>query len=363
MMTEKLSYQRHELIEANRQIDAKRHFSETIIAGVSAGIIALNLDRKITMINRTATNLLCVEENEILDHDFTDFCSEMEELRMQAENTPDYPAQGEIQIVRRGRKFILLVRCVAEQIDNAVRGYLITFDDVTALLAAQRSAAWADIARRIAHEIKNPLTPIRLAAERLKRKYSKEVGDEETFNKYATTIVRHVSDIGKIVEEFVQFARMPAPVFSDNNLGEMINNVIFSRQCIGTSIAYYFEDLSEPVIINCDPSQIEQVLLNLFKNAEESIELKSVLVGMINIKLYVKNKYAVISITDNGVGVPPELLDRITEPYVTNKVKGTGLGLAIVKKIIDDHGGVIQFSNLDSGGAHVKIFLPISKIP
>ncbi|AIL65897.1 Sensor histidine kinase [Rickettsiales bacterium Ac37b] len=361
-MTQKLEQQRTELIEASKQIDARRHFSETVIAGVSAGIIVLSKEQTITMINRSACNLLSTDTSVAYKQDFSTFCPEMAILLENIDKEINTLDNKEITIIRNNKKYILLARIVTEQLNNNIIGYIVTFDDVTDLITAQRSAAWTDIARRIAHEIKNPLTPIRLAAERIKRKYDKEVNDKELLAKYTNTIIRHVADIGGIVEEFVNFARMPAPIFTPSNICELINNTIFSRQCAVTNVLYVTELPILPIVINCDVNQIDRALTNIFKNAEESIESrlnsKEIEEGIIKINIISEKSYFIIDIIDNGAGFPEELLDRVTEPYVTNKTKGTGLGLAIVKKIIEDHNGTIKFSNLSTIGAKIQITLP-----
>ncbi|MFV9875451.1 MAG: ATP-binding protein [Rickettsiales endosymbiont of Dermacentor nuttalli] len=361
-MTQKLEQQRTELIEASKQIDARRHFSETVIAGVSAGIIVLSKEQRITMINRSACNLLSTDTYTAYKQDFSSFCPEIAILLENIDKDITTPDNKEITIIRNNKKYILLARIVTEQLNNNIIGYIVTFDDVTDLITAQRSAAWTDIARRIAHEIKNPLTPIRLAAERIKRKYYKEVSDQELLDKYTNTIIRHVADIGGIIEEFVNFARMPSPTFLPNNICELINNTIFSRQCVVNNVLYITELPDSSIIINCDANQIDRAFTNIFKNAEESIENRinnqEIQEGSINVKITSEKNYFIIDIIDNGAGFPEELLDRITEPYVTNKTKGTGLGLAIVKKIIEDHNGTIKFANYSPVGAKIQITLP-----
>lgn len=232
------------------------------------------------------------------------------------------------------------------------------------LISAQRRIAWSDVARRIAHEIKNPLTPIQLAAERIKRKYSGEVADDN-FKKYINTIIRNVNVIGSMVDEFVSFARIPAPVFKKTDLYELINELIISRD--GTNGISYQQDLmDEPAIINCDEDQISRVLINLLKNSEESIEErikdeKKSKEGIIGVKLFKNKEKLCIEIWDNGKGFPENLLERLTEPYVTTKSKGTGLGLAIVEKIVEDHNGKFEFKNIDEW-ACVSLIFPIAEI-
>ncbi len=360
-MTTQLDRQRSELIDANRQIDARRYFSETVLSGVSAGVIALDRNKKISLVNPSAQLLLRVTAAGWIGKQFEEVLPEMYALLLQAEQSPNHIFQSEITMMREGRRLVLLVRVTVEKRTKEIEGYVVTFDDITALVAAQRSAAWADVARRIAHEIKNPLTPIHLAAERLKRKYSREVKESEMFIKYTDTIIRHVGDIGSIVEEFVDFARMPAPVFASADLVELVRGVVFSQQCIGTGTEYRLEVSSPVIMLYCDASQIIRLVINILKNAEESIEVKhsehaeETYKGIINITIRAEGEgRCLLTIEDNGRGFPEELLDRLTEPYVTTRIKGTGLGLAIVKKIMEEHNGSLKLSNKE-GWAHVQL--------
>lgn len=233
------------------------------------------------------------------------------------------------------------------------------------LISAQRRAAWSDVARRIAHEIKNPLTPIQLATDRLRRKYSGQVEDKETFNKYIDTISRSVQSIGNMVEEFVSFARMPAPVFTDNDICTLMKDVVFSREDGDPAIHIECTTPPQAVMLNCDANQIVRVFTNLLKNAEESIQERRSSEtrkkeGRIQVDVSVQDKQCHITIQDNGKGFSEAVLERVTEPYVTTKSKGTGLGLAIVKKIIEDHAGELKFANV-KGGACVSICFPLER--
>ncbi len=231
------------------------------------------------------------------------------------------------------------------------------------LVSAQRRSAWADVARRIAHEIKNPLTPIQLATDRLRRKYQDDVKDKELFLKYVDTISRNINSIGHMVEEFVSFARIPAPVFSNNDIGNLIWEVIFSREGSNPYINFEYTPPQAPIIINCDAGQISRIMINLLKNAEESIDEKlssnkDFGKGVIKVNLKADKEECHIEIKDNGKGFDKNILDRVTEPYVTSKSKGTGLGLAIVKKIVEDHNGEIKFANI-KGEACVSLIFPL----
>ena len=362
-MASELSNQRTKLIEANLEIEAKHHFSEAVLSGVSTGIIALDLNLNISTINPTALNILSIDKDrKINELKFQEIFPEVEYMLGHAQDFAGYEVKKEIIINRESKSSILVVRIITETFLEKTEGYIITFDDVTTLLLAQRSAAWSDIARKIAHEIKNPLTPIHLAAERLRKKYSHEVSDIKNFDRYLEIIVKHVKDIGTMVEEFVQFARIPAPNFENTDLGKLVREAIFSRKCLEKNINYITEIENDPIIVNCDIRQISQVLLNLLKNAEESIEHSdNSLKGKIIISLIKNDMMAELSIVDNGGGFPAELFDRLTEPYITSKSTGTGLGLAIVKKILDDHKAEISFANNYDQGAVIKLIFSIIK--
>lgn len=356
-MTEQLERQRHELINANHQIDARRLFIETVLSGVSAGVVALDKNQRISLINRSASQLLGVNLHSMHDQLFASAFPEMAELLEEVEKRPDRPAQGQVEIMREGRQLTLLVRIASERTANALEGYVVTFDDMTKLASAQRQAAWSDVARRIAHEIKNPLTPIQLAAERLKRKYADEVSDPKNFIKYTDTVMTHVEHIGKMVEEFSNFARIPAPVFADMDVKETLRNVIFSRECLEHNIAYKVNLPEGKQMLYCDAGQLTQVFTNILKNAEEAFEFYTMPAGetpTISVSLTTEGNHYDIIVADNGPGFPPELIQRLTEPYITTRAKGTGLGLAIVKKIVEDHAGRLILKN-NSEGAEVTL--------
>lgn len=361
-MAGQLEHQRNQLMHSNQMIDERRRFSEAVLAGVSAGVIALNKDKIIDLSNRSARQLLELHREQLEGHPVSEVLPEFAELIDEAGKTTETESRRQIHLQRGSRKLTLLVRVVCEQ------GFILTFDDVTELEQAQRTAAWSDVARRIAHEIKNPLTPIQLAAERLKRKYLKEVQTEpETFVRYTDTITRHVSDIGRIVEEFVQFARMPAPSFTLENLSGLVEEAVFSQNCVNAAIQVRFVAPEESCIIRADHGQISQLLTNVLKNAAESVEARlknqPEPQGLITCEIKPEKRGIVLEICDNGGGFPPELIDRLTEPYITTRPKGTGLGLAIVKKIADDHNARLVLSNIIANngavsGACVSIQFP-----
>jgi two-component system nitrogen regulation sensor histidine kinase NtrY len=364
-MTSQLQSQQGELIEANRQLDQRRRFTETVLAGVSAGVVGLDQHGCLNLPNRSASLLLATDLDLRIGEDLTEIVPEMSELLTEASRRPDRLAQSQIQIMRRGRNHVLLVRIVAEQEEGEVKGYIVTFDEVTELLAAQRKAAWADVARRIAHEIKNPLTPIQLSAERLRRKYLHEIrSDPETFAICTDTIIRHVEDIGRMVDEFSSFARMPAPVIKPENALEICRQAVFLQRNAHIEIDYEIVAPDTAPSLACDARLIGQALTNLLKNAAESIEGRegdSVTLprGHITLRFEVLAEgHTVIAVEDNGKGLPQQERERLTEPYVTTRAKGTGLGLAIVKKIMEEHGGGLALEDREGGGAVVKLTFP-----
>ena len=365
-MTGQLEEQRAELIEANRQLDLRRRFTEAVLSGVSAGVIGLDQFGRINLPNRSASKLLGIELSGAVGVDLTEAVPEMEALVRKAKRRPDRMAESQITVLAGGRPRTLLVRIAAEKVDGEVKGYVVTFDDVTELLSAQRKAAWADVARRIAHEIKNPLTPIQLSAERLKRKYLREIkSDPETFTICTDTIVRQVADIGRMVDEFSSFARMPAPVMAEENLGDLCRRAVFLQQTAYPKVEFDCDITADPVRIRCDGRQIGQALTNLLQNAAEALDESGrgkpgKQAEQIRLHILREGERTIVEIDDNGPGFPPQLRDRLTEPYVTTRTKGTGLGLAIVKKIMEDHGGDLILADRDGGGARVRMVFPKS---
>ncbi len=355
-MTHQLQSQQSELIEANRQLDQRRRFTETVLAGVSAGVIGLDHDGRINLPNRSASPLLGADLDQQIGESLADAVPEMAALLAEATRRPDRLAREQVQLVREVMSLTLLVRIAAERFEGDLRGYVVTFDDVTELLSAQRKAAWADVARRIAHEIKNPLTPIQLSAERLKRKYLKQIGtDTETFTICTDTIIRHVADIGRMVDEFSSFARMPAPVFRDADLADLLRQAAFLQRTATADIRVELDVPTTPLRLACDSRQVNQALVNILKNAAESIQGRGpdAPPGHIRIEGRTEPGRIVLAVEDNGRGLPPEGRERLTEPYVTTRAKGTGLGLAIVKKIMEDHHGQLVLEDRPGGGARV----------
>ena len=368
-MTSQLENQQKGLLEANRQLDERRRFTETVLSGVSAGVIGLDGNGRIHLPNRSASDLLSTNLEERSAVYLGEVVPEMAELLAAVMTRPDRDHPSEIKVVRHGRSRTLMVNMAAEKIGEAVIGYVVTFDDVTDLLSAQRTAAWADVARRIAHEIKNPLTPIQLSAERLKRRYLKQIeSDPETFAACTDTIVRQVADIGRMVDEFSSFARMPQPTLKRENLSEICRQAVFLERNRHPEIHFSQDVAPENLFLNCDNRQVSRVLTNLLKNAAESVlgrkgsnlpqgEISLTLTNRTN----AEGPRVTVVIEDNGIGLPEDHRDRLTEPYVTTRTKGTGLGLAIVKKIMEDHGGDLILDDREGGGARISVVFRLSE--
>ena len=360
-MTSQLDQQQADLLQANRELDDRRRFTETVLAGVSSGVVGLDADAIVTLPNRSACELLGIAAEDMIGRPRELAVPELGEANDEVRRRPDRLVQHEVKVARDGRSRTLLVRAAGEQRDGIERelfGYVVTFDDITELVSAQRKAAWADVARRIAHEIKNPLTPIQLSAERLKRKYLKEIqSDPETYVKLIETIIRQVGDIGSMVDEFSSFARMPAPQMRDHDLVDICRHAVFLQRTGNPEISFAAELPEQPLVIACDERLIGQALTNLLKNATEAINSREqpTAPGRVVLRLRTETGPIVIEVEDNGRGLPTENRDRLTEPYVTTRTKGTGLGLAIVKKIMEDHGGDVYLEDASGGGARVGL--------
>ncbi len=365
-MTSQLETQQQGLMDANRLLDERRRFTETVLSGVSAGVIGLDGEGRIHLPNRSAAELLATDLEQSIGKNLSAVVPEMATLLEELKQRPERMCQAEIRLIRQGQFRTFLVRMAAEQLGDDITGFVVTFDDVTELLSAQRSAAWADIARRIAHEIKNPLTPIQLSAERLKRKYLKEINsDPETFAACTETIVRHVEDIGRMVSEFSSFARMPDPRLKTENIKEICQQAVFFESTRHPKIEFTNNLPEADMQLRCDSRQLGQALVNLLKNAAESVTERQAPAGdtlppgQIGLSLNETDgeggKNVTITVEDNGKGLPEELRGRLDEPYVTTRTGGTGLGLAIVKKIMEDHNGDLIFENLEQGGARVSL--------
>ena len=364
-MTGQLDSQRQELVETNEQLDARRRFTESVLSGVTAGVIGLDSRSRIELPNRSALTLLSARANELVGHELAEAVPEMASLMVEAMYRPARRAEAQVTIIRDGRTLNLLVRIAAERQAGELEGFVVTFDDITALVSAQRTAAWADVARRIAHEIKNPLTPIQLSAERIKRKYLKDITTEvDVFTSCIETIERQVGIIGRMIDEFSSFARMPAPVFRGEDANDLLRQALTLQEVAYPEIEFSVDAPDGPVALHCDGQQVIQVLTNLLQNAAESIEARvkpsgaALDGGRITVTIKTIDDHVEILIEDNGRGLPAELRDRLVEPYVTTRAKGTGLGLAIVKKIMEDHAGELTIENADQTGARIGLIFP-----
>ncbi len=362
-MTNDLEQNRRELLEANRQLDQRRRFTEAVLEGVSAGVVGLDEQYRVNLPNASAFDLLGLTADRMVGQPLNELVPEMDALLRSVQRTRSgRPVEAEVRLQRAKETRTLMVRVAVERDGQEIKGYVVTFDDVSDLVAAQRKAAWADVARRIAHEIRNPLTPIQLSAERLKRKYLGEIkSDPDTFVTCTDTIVRHVGDIGRMVEEFSSFARVPAPVMRLENLTDLCRQTIFLQRTAHGDTTITADLPDEAVYYRCDGRQLSQALTNLLLNAAEAIdgrEGEDQPRGKITVRLVNQEGTTAIEVEDNGKGLPQEARERLTEPYFTTRLKGTGLGLAIVKKIMEDHGGGLRLDDAPSGGARVRLELP-----
>ncbi len=356
-MTDRLQEQTGELRLANTQLDARRAFIEAVLSSVTAGVVAVDSGGTILLSNRSAGALLQPDQSTLEGTPLEKVSPELDEFMQGDERDANVDVE-----TGRGRR-TLAVKRVRYQ-DGAV----LTFDDITDQLSDQRSAAWSDIARRIAHEIKNPLTPIQLAAERLQRRFGSEVpSDGETFERLTGTIVRQVGDLRRMVDEFSNFARMPKPAFRTENVHDVARHALFLHEVAHPDVTFTLDPANGDFPMVCDRRQLGQALTNVVKNAVEAIESRRArgehnLNGdRVDMRISDDGEQLVIDITDTGVGLP-EHRDRLTEPYMTTRVRGTGLGLAIVKKIVEEHCGEIAFLDRQGGGTHVRIAFDLEKL-
>ena len=345
-MTQELRTQHEDIVRARDLIDSRRRFTEAVLAGASAGVIGVNADGRITILNRSAERLIGRSESEALGLPLAEIAPELAEIFQAARSGNQRLVQRQVTVTRDGQERNFSVRVTSEQATESEHGYVITIDDITELVLAQRSSAWADIARRIAHEIKNPLTPIQLSAERLRRKYGKLITEDAgVFEQCTDTIVRQVDDIKRMVDEFSRFARMPKAVIADEDVADTVRQVVFLLRVGHPDIDFEVELAAETMPARFDRRLISQALTNIIKNATEAIgavppaELGR---GHITVARQRDGKEVVIDVIDNGIGLPKENRARLLEPYVTTREKGTGLGLAIVGRILEEHGGRIE---------------------
>jgi two-component system nitrogen regulation sensor histidine kinase NtrY len=361
-MTAQLQAQRADLVNARQTAESRSRFTQAVLSGVSAGVLAIDSEGRIRVANRSAERLLGVAGG-ALDGVKLDAVSP--ELATLLDGETHLPAgQGvRIDLIRDAGTTHLSVR---KALDAEAGGVILTFDDVTKLIAAQRHEAWKDVARRIAHEIKNPLTPIQLSAERLQRKYANEIlSDRETFQRCTETILRQVGDIDRMVDEFSAFARMPAPRYDLADLVSLARETAFAQRLVFPDVNFEVDAETDRLEAWCDERLVGQALINLMKNAGEAIQARRARdgepkLGHVQVRLETSADLVQISIIDNGLGMPAQNRDQLLEPYVTTRAKGAGLGLAIVRRIVEDHGGILSLADAPSPGpgAMVRISLP-----
>ncbi|WP_213737155.1 PAS domain-containing sensor histidine kinase [Bradyrhizobium sp. dw_411] len=348
-MTQELRTQRDELVSASDLIDSRRRFIEAVLSSASAGIIGVDASGSVGILNRSAEKLIGHAESETLDHPLSDVLPELDDMMRTAREGTQRLVQGQITITRDGHERNLSVRVSAEQTSQTRDSYIITLDDITELVSAQRTSAWADVARRIAHEIKNPLTPIQLSAERIRRKFGKVITEDKAiFEQCTDTIVRQVDDIRRMVDEFSRFARMPKPVIEGEDVADTVRQAVFLMRVGHPDIDIDAEIKTDPMRAQFDRRLISQALTNIIKNATEAIEAvppEELGKGRIDVIAERENDDIVIDVIDNGIGLPKVSRARLLEPYVTTREKGTGLGLAIVGRVLEDHGGKIELND------------------
>src|SRR3954467_3299687 len=368
-MTQELRSQRDELVNASELIDSRRRFIEAVLSSASAGIIGVDASGSIGILNRSAEKLIGHAESEALGHPLSEIIPELDDMMKTAREGTQRLVQGQVTITRDGRERNLSVRVSAENTSQSQDSYIITLDDITELVSAQRTSAWGDVARRIAHEIKNPLTPIQLSAERIRRKFGKVITeDKAVFEQCTDTIVRQVDDIRRMVDEFSRFARMPKPVMEGEDVADTVRQVVFLMRVGHSELDIETVIQDEPLRAQFDRRLISQALTNIIKNATEAIEAvptETVGKGRIEVIAAREGDDIVIDVIDNGVGLPKVSRSRLLEPYVTTRERGAGLGLAIVGRVLEDHGGGIELHDASeirpgSRGAWMRLRFAIS---
>ncbi|MDB5737203.1 MAG: multi-sensor signal transduction histidine kinase [Sphingomonas bacterium] len=352
-MTRRLQEQTGALVAANGQLDARRALTEAVLSGVSAGVISVDGERRVRLMNKSAEALLRTRGESPVARPLAEFAPELDALIGQDQR------EAIVQFASAGDLRTLAVTVVSSGVSSG-DGHVLTFDDITQQLLDQRRAAWSDVARRIAHEIKNPLTPIQLAAERLQRRYGREVtNDPAIFEQLTQTIVRQVGDLRRMVDEFSSFARMPKPEFREEPIVDIARQALFLHEVAHTNVHFSLDAPELSPVIVCDRRLLGQALTNIVKNAVEAIQEKGDAVGddeTVAMSIAEEGGRLCISVADTGIGLPVDR-ERLTEPYMTTRARGTGLGLAIVKKIVEEHFGTIGFADRPGGGTIVRIML------
>ncbi len=370
-MISEIRTQRDEILEAKDEVDDRRRFIEAVLSGVTAAVIGVENDRRITIVNTSAEELLSLKSDELIGKNLAEIAPEVDQVVTEATTRHRSDFRKQISLVRGGTVRTLSVQVTREESRDANESYVITLDDITDLVIAQRSTAWADVARRIAHEIKNPLTPIQLSAERIRRRFGKNIADADrpVFDQCTDTIIRQVGDIGRMVDEFSSFARMPKPTMEPSDLRDILRDAVFLRE-MGNNHVKFERDLGDERLEGMfDARMLGQAFGNLIKNAVEAIEAVPSDQAREQPKVLVRSSLDpdrdrfTVDVIDNGRGLPVENRHSILEPYMTMREKGTGLGLAIVKKIIEDHGGQIELHDAPAdfdqgGGAMIRVHLP-----
>jgi len=368
-MTGQLRQQRDNLMEANFTIDERRRFIEAVLSSVSAGIMGADLNGKINLVNKSAGALLVKNEEDLVGLPLSTAVPEIYEIWRDLKQEQKTDCERQITLMAGDVERSFAVRVTEESSEDQEYGYVITFDDITELVSAERNSAWSDIARRIAHEIKNPLTPIQLSAERIRRKYGDKIKeDRDVFDKCTDTIIRQVADIGRMVDEFSSFARLPTPTMEFQDIREVVKEAVFLFQVSESNIKINVDVPKETVIAYFDRRLINQAVTNLVKNASEAIETAKEngidVNGEIETCVRIKNQTVYIDVLDNGCGLPKNNRNRLTEPYMTTRTKGTGLGLAIVQRITEQHGGSLRLADAPvtakrKHGAKISLVIPL----
>ncbi|WP_144862480.1 PAS domain-containing sensor histidine kinase [Mesorhizobium sp. J18] len=368
-MIQQLKSQRNELITAKDVIDERRRFSEAVLAGVTAGVIGVDAQGTVSIVNRSAETMLGISSSDTVGRNLSSVLPHIGRVFEIGRNSGRQVYRDQVTFYRGGTERTFNVQITIEQGESEIDGksYVVTVDDITDLVQAQRSSAWADVARRIAHEIKNPLTPIQLSAERIRRRYGKVITeDREIFDQCTDTIIRQVGDIGRMVDEFSAFARMPKPDIRLLDLREPLREASFLVEVSRSDIKFERDFGSEPLMGRFDTRLMSQAFGNVIKNAAEAIEAvdrENKEPGAIRVNARREDAFIHVDVIDNGKGLPRENRQRLLEPYMTTREKGTGLGLAIVKKIVEDHGGKLELHDAPAdfhggGGAMIRMILP-----
>nr|WP_183655351.1 PAS domain-containing sensor histidine kinase [Brucella daejeonensis] len=366
-MVAELKSQRNELISAKDQIDERRRFSEAVLSGVTAGVIGIETDGSISILNRSAEHMFCVASDKAIGKSLSAIAPEIGQAFEVARSTGKTVHREQVGMTRGGVARTFNVQVTVEDVESEDHSYVVTVDDITDLVQAQRSSAWADVARRIAHEIKNPLTPIQLSAERIRRRYGKVITeDREVFDQCTDTIIRQVGDIGRMVDEFSAFARMPKPEMRHMDMREALRESSFLVEVSRSDIRFENDFGAEKLIGSFDSRLIGQAFGNVIKNASEAIDAvpkENRGEGHILIRSYRSQEQLVVDVIDNGKGLPGDDRQKLLEPYMTTREKGTGLGLAIVRKIVEDHGGHLELHDAPvdfhgGRGAMIRMVFP-----